>query len=137
MSVEENGYYDNFCLYCNGSGVVADFEGEVLCSACGGRGQWDDDEPWGFMPLNSKNDFVVCVLCGAHGMGLPTHDRDGNRIRHLTFGTTPWQRTCLGPHGYFCACGKVFPKLQSLGAHVASNRRWRNPGHGSMERVGY
>lgn len=44
MSVEETGWYDNFCIYCNGSGVVPTYEdGEVPCSACGGRGQWDDE----------------------------------------------------------------------------------------------
>lgn len=43
MAVEETGYYDNFCIYCNGSGVVEDYDyGEVPCSACHGHGQWDD-----------------------------------------------------------------------------------------------
>lgn len=45
MSVQETGYYDNFCIYCNGSGVYEDWD-EVLhdCTSCDGRGQWDDDE---------------------------------------------------------------------------------------------
>jgi len=44
VSVEETGYYDNFCLQCNGSGVVEDFDYyERDCNACLGRGQWDDE----------------------------------------------------------------------------------------------
>lgn len=43
MSVKETGYYDNFCIYCSGSGVVEGYDFEVFdCSACDGRGQWDD-----------------------------------------------------------------------------------------------
>lgn len=46
MVVELTGYYDNFCMNCGGSGVVRDFDDdEVPCSACGGRGQWDEDVP--------------------------------------------------------------------------------------------
>lgn len=99
---------------------------------------------WGFIPLNSRNEFVACVLCGAHGLGASTHDREGNPHRSAaewllaaaTF-ASPWQRRHWAPHPYLCACGLAFPTTQSLGAHVSVNRRWRNPGHGSMERVGY
>ena len=138
MAVEETGYYDNFCIYCMGSGVVRGYEDEVTCGACGGRGQWDDDEDYGFMHWNSGHT-VMCILCGAHGYGWLTHDDDGNRIPGVMAGASwsPWQRKHLAPHPYSCACGRSFPDLHGLGTHVSAHRRHRNPGHGSLERVGY
>lgn len=139
MAVEYTGYYDNFCIYCHGGGVVEDFDGEIPCSACDGKGQWDDD-PWGFIYSNSKNQTVECVLCGAHGWGIATHNRDGERLTPIVprlILSSPWQRKHYGPHTHFCACGRVFPDTHGLGTHVSAHRRHHNPGHGSMERVGY
>lgn len=79
-------------------------------------------------------------------MGIATHDREGDPIRDLknltayrlrNMSWSPWQAKHWAPHLYLCACGKAFPDTHGLGTHVSAHRRHRNPGHGSMERVGY
>lgn len=85
----------------------------------------------GFERLSERSRYVRCVICGHSGAGVP-----GTYWELYTSSLARWQGDHLAPHLFECACGRFFHNSQSLGAHVASNRRHRNDGHGRMDRVG-
>lgn len=86
----------------------------------------------GFQRPTERSRYVECVICHHSGGGRTGTYTDAENGRF----SSQWQYDHSKPHLFECVCGVWFHKSQALGAHVSSNRRWRNPGHGRMDRVG-
>lgn len=95
-----------------------------------------DWEEYGFVQRTPRSLYVECKICGHSGGGVAVEGMTAEVFK-AQGQLLRWQKNHMRPHRFFCACGLAFINLQSLGTHVAANRRHRNPGHGSMERVGW